>query len=464
MTESWNAPSGKVEYADGSSIQRAAYEAVVAQGNGAFVLEKPPYFSPAAAAQDKTASGWFGPFAQMLLTSEFTEWADECTAHVKTCYIGDWSPLHKLELRGSGALSFLSWLGMNDLSGFSVGQLKHHVQLDEVGRIASEGIVSRLAEDTFRYTAGTANWLAWQASVGTWDVEITDISPDVFIFGVQGPASLGVLERATGGSLRDIAFNHFRSSEIEGVDVRIMRTGISGELGYEVHGPSGAGNAVWAAIVEAGGEAGIRQLGFRSQAIQHIEAGIATNGLDYLPASAITPGAPTQFRQRAFLGSFVPSGWTDYFRTPGELGWAARAQGDHDYLGREAIEAEAAAGGSRRVHVGLAWNADDVAAVLAAMVGVGDPVDTMELPRYNGLSFDRVMANGADVGVASGRTLSLNLQGTISLCVIDRAFAAVGTPVTVIWGRAGTNQREIRATVTALPFKPDHRRIDVTTL
>jgi glycine cleavage system aminomethyltransferase T len=353
---------------------------------------------------------------------------------------------------------------MNDLSSFAVGQLKHHVQLDQEGRVASEGIVSRLADDAFRFTAGSANWLAWQAGNGNWAVEVTDITPDVFIFGVQGPASLGVLERATGESLRVIAFNRFRPSAIEGVDVWIMRTGISGELGYEVHGPSGSGNAVWAAIVEAGKEAGIRQLGFRAMSIQHIEAGIATNGLDYLPASAITPGAPTQFRQRAFLGSFVPAAWTDYFRTPGELGWTARAQGDHEYLGREAVQAEAAAGGSPRVHVGLAWNADDVASVLAAMVGVGEPADTMELPRYNGLSFDRVMAGGADVGVTSGRTLSVNLRGTISLCVIDRSFAAPGTHVTVIWGRIGTNQREIRATVTALPFKPDHRRIDVSAL
>jgi hypothetical protein len=52
----------------------------------------------------------------------------------------------------------------------------------------------------------------------------------------------------------------------------------------------------------------------------------------------------------------------------------------------------------------------------------------------------------------------------ISLCVIDPAFAAAGTAVTVVWGRPGTAQREILATVSALPFKPDRRRTDVTTL
>jgi hypothetical protein len=46
--------------------------------------------------------------------------------------------------------------------------------------------------------------------------------------------------------------------------------------------------------------------------------------------------------------------------------------------------------------------------------------------------------------------------------VINRAYAAPGTAVTVIWGRPGTSQREIRAVVTALPFKPDRRRVDVT--
>jgi len=60
---------------------------------------------------------------------------------------------------------------------------------------------------------------------------------------------------------------------------------------------------MWQAIVAAGADFGIRQLGFRSQPVQHIEAGIATNGLDYLPAAVITPGAPRQFRRGAMGGS-----------------------------------------------------------------------------------------------------------------------------------------------------------------
>jgi glycine cleavage system aminomethyltransferase T len=52
----------------------------------------------------------------------------------------------------------------------------------------------------------------------------------------------------------------------------------------------------------------------------------------------------------------------------------------------------------------------------------------------------------------------------ISLCVIDRDLTEPGTPVTVVWGDRGKPQKEIRATVSKVPFKEDRRRTDVTKL
>lgn len=72
--------------------------------------------------------------------------------------------------------------------------------------------------------------------------------------------------------------------------------------------------------------------------------------------------------------------------------------------------------------------------------------------------------SGDQVGVATGRTVSPTLRAMISLCVLDPAHTAPGTEVAVLWGRPGTPQREIRATVTTLPFKPDNRRTDVNAL
>ena len=247
--------------------------------------------------------------------------------------------------------------------------------------------------------------------------------------------------------------------------MRVLRTGISGELGYELHGPADDADQVWCAVTAAGDEFGMHLLGFRSQPVQHIEAGIATNGLDYLPAAAITPGAPRQFKRGSIGGSFVPAGgFTDYFRKPGELGWGPRTLPAHDFLGRDALAADFASGGPARTLVGLTWNAADVAGVLTSMLGGGELPDQMDLPRLAGPSFDQVRIADVPVGVSTGRTVSPTLRAMISLCVIDRAHAAPGTEVTVVWGRPGTPQREIRAAVAALPFKPDRRRTDVTAL
>ncbi|PUB32311.1 glycine cleavage system aminomethyltransferase T [Promicromonospora sp. AC04] len=454
-------PAGDVE----AGPQRSAYERLVANREGAFPEERPAYFSPGVATQDRTGNGVYGHFAQMLLPWEFTTWTEESSVHTKACYIGDWSPLNKVRVSGPQALAFLSWLGMNNLSKFELGQVKHSVQLDANGLVASEGILCRLGVEEFLYTAGSADWLRWQLGTGGWDAVAVDVSPDTFIFGVQGPTSLAVLELAIGESLRDLRFNRSVVVDLCGMSVRVLRTGISGELGYELHGPSAVGSAVWSLLLEAGAGHGIRQLGYRSQSVQHIESGIATNGLDYLPSSIVTPGAPTQFRQRPMMGSYVPSGVADFFRKPGELGWGGRAVGAHDFLGREALAADAAAGGPGRSLVGLVWDHADVAQVLGeGPFATEGPVDSMELPRYQGMSFDQVLMGDVGVGVSSGRSLSISVGETISLSVLDREHTAPGTEVTVVWGRPGTPQREIRATVSTLPFKPDNRRVDVTTL
>ena len=453
---------------DTAARQRQAYETLLRAGwDAPFIEERPALFSPAAAAQDDAnPKGAFGRFAQLLLPQEYAHgWLAETQAHVQSAYLGDWTSLNKVTVRGRQALEFLSRLSIRDLTRFETGQVKHHVQLDEHGWVASEGILYRLGEREFRYTAGSCDWLVWQFSQGGWDAEITDISPETFIFGVQGPASLSILEQAAGESLRDLGFNRSRTAQVGGLPVRVLRTGISGELGYELHGAADDADAVWRLITEAGKGAGLRHLGFRSQPVQHIEAGIATNGLDYLPAAAITPGAPRQFRRGSIGGSFVPAGgFTDYFRKPGELGWAPKTLPAHDFLGRDALAADAASGVPGRKLVGLTWNPADVSAVLSSVLGDGEIPEQMDVPRLAGPSFDQVLAGGTAAGVSTGRTMSPTLRAMISLCVMDPAHSAPGTPVTVIWGRPGTAQREIRATVSALPFKPDRRRTDVTAL
>ncbi len=255
---------------DITTRQREAYEALHAHPQGPFIESAPAIFSPAAAAQDegngRSAVKRFGP---QFLPTEYTNWTEEAGAHVETAYLGDWSPLAKVIVRGQDALAFLSQLGMNSLASFELGQIKHHIQLDQNGWIASEGILLRLGEHEFQYTAGSGDWLLWQFGLGTWNATVEDISPDLFIFGVQGPQSIHVLENVLGESLGDIRFNRSRPTRIGGVEVRILRAGISAELGYEIHGPADAANDVWRFIRDAGADFGLKQLGLPRSRFAH---------------------------------------------------------------------------------------------------------------------------------------------------------------------------------------------------
>jgi vanillate/3-O-methylgallate O-demethylase len=446
--------------------QRARYRALLDLADRPFDLERPAVFSPAAAAQDAANDkGLLFRWTPIHIPYEYTSWVEESLAHVQACYIGDWTPIGKLRVCGSDALTALAHIGMNDLSRFALGQVKHHVQLDEHGYVASEGVLYRVAEEEFVYTGGGVDWTVWQLDQGGWDAKAETISPDMFIFEIQGPTSLFALEAATGENLRDIGFCRSRMTTINGIPVRILRCGITGELGYELHGSADDANAIWAAVVEAGAEHGVRQLGARSQLVAHIEAGIATAGLDYLPSSIVTPGAPKLFPRGTPDGSFVPTAVTDYFRRPTELGWAGRGKlAGHQFTGRDALAAEAADGGPARVLTGLHWNNEDIIALFAAQFGDDPLPEPMDMPRKVGGSFDQVLHNGRPVGVSTGRTFSAHLRRTISLCLLERGLATPGTPVTVLWGNPGSAQREIRATVASLPMKPDRRRVDVTTM
>lgn len=205
--------------AGAAARQRQAYEAMLNDDAGPFITGVPVLFSPAGAAQDEAnPKGGYGRFAQILLPMEYGSWAQEAQAHVRSAYLGDWTSLSKVLLRGRQALEFLATAGLNDLSRFETGQVKHHVQLDENGWIASEGVLVRLGEEEFGYTAGSCDWLAWQFSQGNWDAEIADISPETFIFGIQGPRSLFILEKAIGESLRDLGFNRSRPASLGGCD------------------------------------------------------------------------------------------------------------------------------------------------------------------------------------------------------------------------------------------------------
>src|SRR4029079_903291 len=94
----------------------------------------------------------------------------------------------------------------------------------------------------------------------------------LYRFQVQGPNAMQVLEAAVGGSLRVTKFFNWDWVEIAGKRVRALHHGMSGVPGRELFGPWDDRDEVRAAIIAAGAEHRLEQVGSRgSRAHTHTD-------------------------------------------------------------------------------------------------------------------------------------------------------------------------------------------------
>lgn len=414
-------------------------------------------------------------FIHLFEPSEYTGWIDESESWKTSAYIGDWSALpNKLVVKGPDAMRFFQDLSVNSFANFPVGRAKHSVQCTPQGHVLTEGLLMRLGEDELKFTGGPLFWAEYQFQKGDYDATLTQRGDDDFIIQVQGPKSLEILERASQESHRDHGFMNVRPTTVAGHRVLVVRQGMSGELGYELHGDGAHAVAVHEALLAAGEEFGVRRLGARTKMVNHVEACFPTPLVDYMPAV----GDDLEFAQflmerapeLAYMadykarGSHVPSDPTALYRNPVELGWGKNIVFDHDFIGREALEAVVA--NPKRTMKTLVWAKEDVQDVHASLFRDGTPYEYMEMPRalFDYFAIDSVRVDGQEVGVSTSRCYSYHFRDVISLCSIDLAFSETGQQVEVLWGSPGGPQKVIHATVAPAPYKRDNRRIDVTAM
>lgn len=401
---------------------------------------------------------------------EYNGWKAESLSWKKTCYIhGGLSGPGQVLYKGPEAEAFLASVFINNFSRFRPGTAKHAIACDENGLITGHGVLQRLAPDAFRlYVSGP--WSLYMHSIGQYDV-VQEVH-DNFLFQVAGPTSLQTLEAATGESLRDVDFLRFRQTSINGTAVEIMRVGMAGSLAYELHGPAADGPAVFDAVFEAGRPFGIERLGWQTFPVNHVEGGFpqlfwtfSSALYDHAGYREFTRAHPHYwFGEPLFCGSVDPTDRRARYRTPFEVGWQRSIQFDHDFLGRAALEREAAA--PRRTVVTLEWCAEDVTDIYASLFRPGEEYKYIDLPaapahRRSHAHADHVTRNGKPVGVSSGTVYSYHLRRMISMCTIDLDQAQIGNEVTVLWGDFGGRMKEVRATVARFPYLAEGRNRDV---
>jgi aminomethyltransferase len=291
------------------------------------------------------------------------------------------------------------------VSKLAVGQVFYTPWCDQHGNVIDDGTVSRLEEQSFRWTAAepSLRWLR-QNSAGL-DVSIDDISETIAALALQGPTSAAVLRAVAEADIDSLKYFRVTTGTIAGVSVDISRTGYTGDLGYEIWIPTAQAVRVWDALMETGSRFDIRPAGMLALDVARIEAGLLLIDVDF-------------FSSRKAL---IPS----QAYTPFELGLGRLVSLDKArFIGQRALRAGPTREPVRRI-AGLELDWTEVERLHDAVglpASVGATASRVPVPVYR---------SGKQVGKATSTTWSPVLKKMIALATLDRPWYEVGTEVRV---------------------------------
>jgi vanillate/3-O-methylgallate O-demethylase len=425
-----------------------------------------------------------------IVPSEVSNWRAEQRAWRETAVLFDQSHhMDTVVIKGPDALDLISDTAINTPRNFAVNIAKQYVPVSHAGFVIGDGVLFRDSAEEFTYVGRppAGNWLRYHGETGDYSVDI-ELDPrsrtnplsrpvvrKYWRFQVQGPNAWSILEKLNGQKLEDLKFFHMGHINVAGVNARSLRHGMSGEPGLEIWGPYESYVSAYEAIMEAGQEFGLVASGGRAYPTNTLESAWIPD-----PLPAIYTGEELKpYRQwlraedcearNSIAGSFVGRRMEDYYLTPWELGYGGFIKFDHDFIGRDALEAMDAA--HQRHKVTLMWNPEDLQKIVSSAVGPkGTPVYKyfdLPLANYGYFNFDTVSDRDDNhVGFSMWTGFSENERSGLSLATVTPE-TQVGDEVYVLWGEpdGGTSkatvephqQIKVRAVVAEAPISPDAR-------
>jgi aminomethyltransferase len=311
----------------------------------------------------------------------------------------DISHMGEVRVRGAQAEALLQSLTPNDLSKLPLGRAHYSGLLTEGGTYVDDLLIYRLAADDFLVVVNASNAdkdFAWMvAHAAGYDAELTDVSDRYALLALQGPKALEILGPLTSDSVMALRYYGFREGEVGGVPALISRTGYTGEDGVELYLAPEDAPRIWRRLLAAGAPFGIQPAGLGARDTLRLEAAMALYGHEL-----------------------------DDTTTPWEAGldWVVKLD-KGDFLGREALVAQRAAGSGRRL--------------------VGFEVEGRGIARQG----HAVVEGGRPIGAVTSGTFSPTLERALGMAYVPIERSAVGTALTL-----DVRGKELPARVVPMPF------------
>jgi aminomethyltransferase len=310
----------------------------------------------------------FAEFGGWLMPVSYAGTVAEHTATRTAVGLFDVSHLGKALVRGPGAAQFVNSAFTNDLDRIQPGKAQYTLCCTESGGVVDDLIAYYVGPDEIFLVPNAANTAAVVAALqkaAPAGLSISDEHRSYAVLAVQGPRSTDVLTEL--GLPTDMDYMGYADAVLQGVPVRVCRSGYTGEHGYELLPPWDSAGVVFDALLAAVTGADGQLAGLGARDTLRTEMGYPLHGHE-LSADI----SPLEAR----------CGWA--------IGWKKDA-----FFGRDALLAEKEAGPRR---------------LLRGLRAVGKGVLRPELS---------VLDGDTTVGVTTSGTFSPTLKVGIALALID---------------------------------------------
>jgi aminomethyltransferase len=310
----------------------------------------------------------------------------------------DVSHMGELEVRGPEAVQLVDYIATNAAAKLKIGQAQYSGLLYEHGGFVDDILVHKVADDHFFLCVNASNQDKDYEHIrahNRFDCTVENAGERYAQIAVQGPLALTTLQKLTPADLASIKYYHFTDNTVSGVPARIARTGYTGEDGFEIYIAPAEAPQVWAELLAAGAEFGIKPCGLGARNTLRLEAKMALYGHEI--NATITP-------------------WE------ADLAWMVKLD-KGDFVGRDALVKQKEQGVTRKL-IGF------------EMRGRGIGRDGYE-----------VFVDGAPAGWVTSGGPAPTLNKNIGLCYLPVSQCEIGRVIHIM-----IRQQPVEAVTVATPF------------
>lgn len=299
--------------------------------------------------------------------------------------IFDVSHMGEIEVKGKDAEAYLQYLVTNDVSTLNDNQIIYTFMCYPHGGMVDDFLIYRFNKEHFYLVVNASNadkdyeWL--KEHVGTYDVEVINVSDEVSEIAIQGPKAEEILQKLTETDLSQIKFFHLkRDVIINGANCLVSRTGYTGEDGFEIYFDNDQAIPLWEKLMEVGEDEGLKPAGLGARDTLRFEANLPLYGNEMSE---------------------------DFTPLESNLGFFVKLNKEEDFIGKDVLVKQKEEGLKRKV--------------------VGFEMKENGIPRHG----YEVMADGKVIGFVTTGYRSPSTNRNIGKAMLDIEYTKLGTPIEI---------------------------------